>query len=345
MRNKSITIIDIAKKCHVSPVTVSKALRDHPDISEKTTTKIKSVAITMGYSPNFMARNLAAKRSNLLGVVVPKISHSFFGSVIEAIYNTAGKYGYKVVLTVSQENTERECKHLETLMAMRVDGIIISVTENTTDCKVFAAAQNMHIPVVFMDRVPAIPDHCTVSIDDYSGAFKAVEHAISIGYKRFGHVGGYENLNIGKDRRQGFIDALKKNGLDINEKWMVTGGFGEKDGYNGFKKIYESGELPEIILAVTFPVALGIQIAVEEAGLKIPDDVDLICFGSTEMSKFMSPAISYIEQPTDLIGSKAVDLIVKLVSSTDKTFVEQIKIPTRIVLKDTCLKKNGGNAF
>ena len=133
MRAKHITLEDIAKRLNVSSVTVSKALRGHPDISKETTKQVKKIASELGYSPNFMARNLSARKSNTIGVVVPKIAHHFFSSIIEHIYNYAFVNNYEIILTVSQEDCDRERKHLQTLMSMRVDGIIISIAQNTTD--------------------------------------------------------------------------------------------------------------------------------------------------------------------------------------------------------------------
>jgi len=338
-RRVQITLDDIAKRLNVSKVTVSKALRNHPDISRETSERVKKIAKELGYTPNYMARNLSSQKSNTIGVVVPKIAHFFFSSLIEAIYDVAFYNNYEIILTVSQENAEREAKHLESLLAMRVDGILVSISQQTRDKKIFDKVKNFGVPLVFIDRILAIPNTSRVTVDDRGGAFKAIELSIQNGYRKIGHLAGYRDISIGKDRYLGFRDALKKYDIPFNPDWVIHGGFGETDGYNGFMKMYDSGNLPEFIFAVTFPVALGICKAAKEVNLKIPDDVDIICFGNSDINDFVKPSISFINQPTEKIGKAAIELLLEQIRSFDDFKPKNIEIPTEIVLKETCLKK------
>ncbi len=154
MKKKTlVTLSDIARRVKVSKVTVSKALRGHPDISAETAGKVKKVARELGYLPNFMARNLSSRRSNTIGVIVPKIAHFFFSSVIEAIYDAAFENNYEIILTVSQENAERELRHVESLLSMRVDGLIVSLSQQTRDTSIFDKVQQRGVPLICMDRV------------------------------------------------------------------------------------------------------------------------------------------------------------------------------------------------
>ena len=195
MADKSVTLSDIAKRLNVSTVTVSKALRGHPDISPKTTKIIKNLAEEMGYSPNFMARNLSARKSHMIGLVIPKIAHFFFGSIIESIYDIAFKNNYEIILTVSQENAERERRHIQTLLSMRVDGIIISISQETQNYDIFETVRKREIPLVFIDRIPQISNINTVSVDDRGGAYKAVSHAIKLGYRNISHFAIVSNFD------------------------------------------------------------------------------------------------------------------------------------------------------
>ncbi|MCB0744193.1 MAG: LacI family DNA-binding transcriptional regulator, partial [Ignavibacteriae bacterium] len=299
MANKSIRLSDIAKKLDVSTVTVSKALRDHPDISSQTKKLIISVANEMGYTPNFMARNLSSRKSNTIGVVVPKIAHFFFGSIIESIYDVAFRNNYEIILTVSQEDAERERKHIQTLLSMKVDGILISISQETKDYSIFETVKARGVPIVFMDRIPKIKNIDTVFVDDRGGAFKAVEHAIKLGYTKIGHFAGYSEINIGRERYLGFEDAMKKHNLPVNQEWVFHGGFGEKYGYDSFIKLYKENNLPDLIFTVTYPVALGIYMAASEVNMKIPEDIDVICFGDAKVQKFLSPPLSCVTQPTN----------------------------------------------
>jgi len=313
-RIKPIKLEDLAKELGVSKVTISKALRNHPDISRETTMKVKELAEKLGYMPNFMAKNLSSRRSNTLGLVVPKIAHFFFGSVIESVYDTAFANNYETVLTVSQESAERERKHILSLLSMRVDGLIISITQETKDVAIFERALQLNVPIVFIDRVPDLKDVPTVTVDDRGGAFTAVEQFINDGIKKIGHVGGFSYINIGKARRQGFMDAMHKYKIPVNKNWITEGGFGDQDGYNGFKKIYESGSLPEAILAVTYPVALGVYEAASDYGIKIPHDLKVTCFGNNTYKRSIPSVFSFVDQPTEELGREAVNLLLKLIS-------------------------------
>jgi len=340
-RKSHITLDDIAKKLKVSRVTVSKALRGHPDISEKTAKRIRKTASDLGYSPNFIARNLSARQSNMLGVVIPKVAHFFFGSVIESIYNTAFENNYETILTVSQENAERERKHIQTLVSMRVDGIIISISQQTRDTEIFKWIKKMGIHVVFVDRMPEppVPGFSSVMVDDRGGAFNAVEQAIKVGYRQIGFVGGNPLVSIGKNRLLGFEQAMKEHDVPIKREWIVHSGFGKDDGYAGFKKLYQSGKLPEFVFAVTYPVALGMYEAAKELGLRIPEDVDVICFGDSDVNRFLSPSLSCVHQPTQELGTKAVQMILEMIRKPDEVREQHVEIPTELILRETCIRK------
>jgi LacI family transcriptional regulator, galactose operon repressor len=330
-----ITLDVIAKKLNVSKVTVSKALRGHPDISYDTAQQVKKVAEELGYTPNYMARNLSSKRSYTIGLVVPKVAHYFFGSVIESIYETALENNYEIILTVSQENARREEKHIRSLLSMRVDGLIISISQQTKNYEIFNTIKNYDVPLVFMDRVIDLPDISSVTVDDKGGAFMAIEHAIKLGYRKIGHLAGYQEINIGRGRYLGFEEAMTKYDLPINPRWVVYGGFGEDDGYNGFMKLYETKDLPDFIFAVTYPVALGVYAAVSELGLKIPDDIDIMCFGNSDVNKFLSPSLSCVNQPTEELGRQSVKLILDIIKNPVEYVPKHIELPTDLIIRET----------
>lgn len=342
-RKAHITLDDIAKKLKVSRVTVSKALRGHPDISEKTAKLVRKVAAELGYSPNFIARNLSARRSNMLGVVVPKIAHFFFASVIEAIYNAAFEHNYETILTVSQENAERERKHIQTLVSMRVDGIIVSISQETTDPEIFKWVRKMGIPVLFVDRTPepSLPGFSTVLVDDRGGAVLAVEQAVSVGYRKLAMVGGNPKINIGKNRQQGFEEALANHGLPVNQDWIVHGGFGKQDGYDGMMQLHQRGALPEFVFAATYPVALGVIEAAKTLGLRVPADIDIICFGESDMIDFIQPSLSCVVQNTQDLGANAVKTMFEIVEHADEALEKHVVIPTHLVLRETGIGKQG----
>jgi LacI family transcriptional regulator len=293
----------------------------------------------MGYTPNFMARNLSSKKTNTIGVVVPKIAHFFFGSIIDTLYDLAFKSGYEIILTVSRESEEREKKQIQTLLSMKVDGIIISVSKETKDYSIFDSVKKNGVPIVFMDRIPNIKNINKVLVDDRVGAYAAVEHMIKIGYKKIGHFAGYPDLNIGYERYSGFVDAMKKHNIPINNDWVCKGGFGELSGYESFMKLYKANNLPEAILTVTYPVALGVYRAVQELGLNIPNDIDLICFSNTIEQNYLSPPLSCVDQVTSQIASKSMEILLNNILNPDIKKGTSVKIPTKLIIRGTCVGK------
>jgi|SRR5689334_8553410 len=343
MRKRShVTLDHIAKRLDVSRVTVSKALRGHSDISAETTEKVRKIAMELGYTPNLFARSLSSRRSHMIGLVVPKIAHAFFGSVIEGVYDAAFERKYETILTVSQENAERELKHLQTLVSMKVDGIIISISQETRDMKRFKWIKKTGIPLVFLDRrpEPAISGFSSVVSGDDAGAFAAAEQAIKIGYRRLGFIGGNTEINIGRDRLNGFRRALEEYGIPVRKEWIVTsGGFGKEDGIEGLKQLAQRNQLPEFVLTATYPVALGVYSAAKSMGLKIPDDIDIICFGDSDVGGFLSPAISCVRQPTEKLGRCAVEVLLESIADPNVIREHHVTIDTDLVLRETCTVK------
>jgi LacI family transcriptional regulator len=293
----------------------------------------------LGYVPNYIARNLSSRQSNTIGLVVPKIAHHFFASAIETIYQTAFEKNYEIIMTVSQESVENELIHLQTLLSMQVDGLIISVTEQTKDTAIFEMVKKQNIPLVFFDRVIDGLGFSTVTADDEQGTYNAISEIIKSGYSKIAHLAGYGYTNIGKKRKNGFLRAMKDNHLAIRKEWIVETGFAEEDGYKGFMKLFRSGELPEVIYTVTYPVALGVILAAQEAGISIPRDMQIVSFGGSIYNRFVVPSISYIEQPSEDIGRKAVELLLDEIKNPEMREEKHIIIPTELVICDTCKKR------
>ena len=186
-----ITHKDIAEKLNVSRVTVTRALLDDPQISDQTRIKIKSLADELGYVPNFIGRNLASKRSQLIGLSLPKVDHSFFSNVIEVIYKSCIEAGFGVIPMISFENHANEVENLKTLLSMRVDGIIANIAYDTKDTDIYELVQSRNVPIVFFDRIIDNEAFGSISIHDEDAAYQAVSYAIQCGYKKFAHIVHY----------------------------------------------------------------------------------------------------------------------------------------------------------
>lgn len=327
--------IDIARKLDISKVSVSKALRDHPDISEETRKLVKKTAEEMGYMPNLLARSLSAQRSSTLGVVVPKIAHTFFSSVIDSIQARATDEGYGIILSVSNENEALERQHIERLMAMHVDGLLVSVSEETRDTSIFERVQQMGIPLVFFDRKPDGPGFSSVTVDDWKGAYDAVEYAIREGYRRIAHIAGTNHALIGRRRREGFEAAMRDHGISVEPSWVIPGGFNEQHGYRAFKQILEQDELPEVIFTVTFPVGIGVRGAMREHAPELMDSIEIIAFGDGGLDEFYTYPHVCVRQPTGDMGVLAVEILLEQIESEDDYEPREEVLETCIVTPDT----------
>ena len=304
---KRVRLVDIADRLGLTKVSVSKALRDHGDISEETRERVKRVAAEMGYTPNLVARSLITRRSHTLGVVVPKIAHTFFSSVIEAVQEEATARGYGVVLAVSSESAERECQHIERLLAMRVDGLLVSVSKEAPDLGVYRRVRQQGVPLVFFDRAVEGLGFGSVTVDDRAAARRAVEHLIEFGHREVVHVAGTDEVAIGRERRAGYEDALRAHGLPVRDDLVVAGGFDERFGYEATRGLLARGVEPQAVFAVTQPVGIGVHKALLDAGQT--EGMCLVSFGDDVLGTFAPIFDAYLRQPTDEMGRRAVALL------------------------------------
>ncbi len=316
---RKITLSDIAKELNLSKVSVSKALRNHPDISQATKKNVEQKAKEMGYRPNLIARSLTSSKSKTIGVVVPKIAHNFFAHILHGVQEYAESEGYGIVLTVSDEKEELEKKHIESLVSMQVEGLLVSVSSETKSTDIFKWVSDLQLPLVFFDR--HIPDlgFNSVIIDDMKASREAVNNLIERGYTNIAHLGGYEHNLIGKNRKLGYEQALEMNGIAVDKNKIVLGGFDEDSGYKGFKELVARGEKPEVIYGATFPVVLGAYAAMKEIDPELVNNIKSLTFhGENGMMNMFSDADFYVLQPAAKMGSSATALLLEQIKGNVK---------------------------
>jgi LacI family transcriptional regulator len=336
---KHIKQIDIAKKLNVSRITVSKALRNHPDISVEMKKKIHETAEGLGYIPNLIAQNLISKKTYTIGVIVPDLENSFFAYATDSIIDAAGNKNYIAFVTVSRENQRQEKTNIQKLIGMRVDGLLVCVTQQTDDPQIFNHIKNLNIPLVFFDRQFTGLDIPSVTFDDRNGAIAALGKIIDKGYKKIAHIAGYSKVSIGKERCEGFKQALRNKGLKVRKDWIVEGGFEVKDGYEAFMKIYKTGALPEIIFAVNDRTAQGVYQAANKVGLRIPEDIGVAAFGSSEIAQTFTPSLSIINQNPRNMGSTAADMLIETIENKNFGLSIQVKINEEFKWNESILIK------
>ncbi len=335
MKNNSyIRMEDIAKRMNVSIVTVSKALNGHPDIPDRTSRKVKEIANELGYIPNYFAKNIASNRSKVIGIILPNITQFFFSHMIESMYQIAYEMGYEIILKISQGNPYYEKKLIESLLSMRVDGIIISLTKDTKDISFFYQIKKLGVAITFINNVIDKFEFNKVILDDFERAFTATTYAINTGYKKISYISGQIDEFNGLD---GFKSALKKNDIDIDEGMILNCCDESKTSYNLFLELYKAKKIPECFFCTNYSIMMGILKGANVLGMKIPEDVELIAVGYNSLENLPVQPLVYIEQPIEDLSRKALKLTIQNLMENDKFIPQEIKLPARYVFRNEIL--------
>lgn len=326
------TIKDIAKALGVSTSTVSRALRNEANIKSETKERVRTCAESMGYEPNYIAVTLRQKQSKVIGIIVPEMVTTFFITIINAMQERLLEFGYKVIITQSQENSNVELNNLHLLENYRVDGIIMSICCRNKNEDEYLRLQKKGLNIVFFDRVPAI-DASKVIIDDYSKSFLLVEHLIRSGYKRIVHLAGPPNLQNALDRKRGYQDALTKFKMNGYPELLVDSGISFEDGEHSMKKLIEEKKLEfDAVFCFTDTLAIGAKKYLQSHGYRIPNDVALAGFSGSLLSTIIHPQLTTVEQPLIQMAHTSVDLLLEKIndkSSTNKTVMLDANIKIR----------------
>ena len=324
----------MAKQLNVSRATVSKALNGADDISAEMKKRVRELAEKMNYIPHYHAKRLHSQKTKTIGIVVPDISYSFFSFVIDGIMDIARLSDYHIILTVSREKADAEKDNISTLLSMRVDGILLAVSKETRDIQIFEKIRRSDIPLVFFDRAMDHLGFSSVGIDDRDAARKLIDFVVRCGYQHIGHLAGSMLTDIGRNRRDGYLDALNNNQIPVREEWIVEGGFTRIDGYHGFMKIYQNGPLPEVVFAANDQNALGAYDAMKELGILFPETVGVVAFGHHEFAKIITPSLTIINvNPYDL-GKKAMEMMLQRIEGGDMCD-KKIFIPAEIEIGES----------
>lgn len=310
MRPK-VTLKDIAKELDVSVSTVSKALKNSNEISKNTKDKIKAFAKFYNYRPNTIALSLKNKRTKNIGVVIPDIVHHFFTTVFRGIEKYANQRGYNVIICVSDESHEREVVNMEMLANGSIDGFILSLSAETQLKNDFTHLKELidqGIPIVLFDRVTSEIDCDKVVLNDRDIAYEAVEHLIKNGRKRIALVTTDSYFNVSESRREGFLDALRDNGLEVDSNLILTLPY-NLDNDNLILQFFQSKTI-DAVLCVNEIFAIQCMSIIQQIGYTIPKDIAIIGFTNGNLSKFSNPRLTTVAQHGDEMGEKAAKLLI-----------------------------------
>jgi len=334
---RRITAEVIAAQVGVSAMTVSRALNDRPNVDAKTKVRVLRAAKKLGYSPNHIARSLALRRTQTLGVVVPEISHSFFPEVIRGIEDAAYSAGYHLILTHSAEDASREQDAISTLESKRVDGLLISTAQTVKDNSKYRAVIRLGTPVVFFDRVVHNIGASCVSIDDEDCCIRLTEHLIGHGYKSIAHLSGPSTVSIGRGRLKGYKKALARNGMNFRPELVVQSGFHERGGYAAMESLLQLPVRlrPDAVVAVNDPAAFGAMKAIQEHKLRIPQDIAIVGMTDDVRAELVSSPLTTIRQPAYEIGKTAAETLISEIEGRSKPG-QRITVRAELAVRKSC---------
>lgn len=336
---KPVTLKEIAEQLNISVTTVSKALKDYPDVSKKTRGLVRELAKTLNYKPNTFAVNLRTRESKTIGLIIPVIVHHFFSSVIKGIISQAEKKGYLVIILQSNESYELEKKQIDLLLSQRVDGIIISLANGTADFGHLNEVMNQEKPLVMFDKIAKLVKCSKIIIDDRKAAYTATQHLIDSGCQRIAHFRGALLPQNSIDRFLGYKKALLDNSIPYDPSLVYIcecGDMSFEEGKKNAKQLLKDHDDVDGIFINTDLVAIGAMTEFNKQGVKIPEDISIVGFSNWFMSSVISPTLTTIDQPGYKMGKIAFKQLYKEIKAIKN---KKPKSPKIITLETELIKR------
>lgn len=337
---KEITIYDIAKELNISPSTVSRALNGHFSIGKKTIKEVKELANKLGYRPNGLAVSLRSSKTHVIGVVISWVNRPFISSLISGVEEVASKAGYRVIIAQSHDSYKNEVESVHALFDSRVSGLVVSLAMETKKYDHFEKFLQHGIPVVFVDRVTQDINCHRVIIDNFQAGFTATEHLIQQGCKRIVHFAGAQHRNIYSERMRGYIEALKKNNLPVDEKLiMYFNSLSLEEGKKISNYLLDLPNPPDGIFSANDTAAVSAIQCAKERGIKVPEQLAVIGFNNDPISQIIDPSLSTITHPAIDMGKIAAKQVLKHTDHENIVESETVVLKTQLIVRASSLRK------
>lgn len=333
-----ITMKDIANELGVSISTVSRALNGNTRISDNVREQIQDFARKHNFTPNLIAANLRKMRVQpikTIGVIIPQFTHFYFSSVLSGIEEEATARGYTVMVAQSNEKYEKEARICQSFYEHKLCGVIVSQAKGTVNYNHFQKLIDEGMPLVFYDRICTGVDASRVVVDDYMGAYTAVNHLIDTGCRRIAFYGMSKQLEIQKNRFNGYHDALTHNGIDIDERYICYAD-NRVDAEAITPDILNMPDRPDAFFAINDDTAIGILYTAKRMGFRIPDDISICGFTNGNRAIACDPALTTVEQRGIVVGEEAANILIgKVEGSIPKDKCEKRVVRTRLIVRGT----------
>jgi LacI family transcriptional regulator len=335
------TIYDIAKELNISAATVSRALNNNPKISKSTCDLVIETAARMNYKQNKLALALKSGKSNNIGVIVPRVDTNFFGSIIRGIEEELYPHQYNVIICQTHEDEKREIENLNTLLNAQVDGVLISVSNvSTENDRVIKKVLEKKVPIIFFDRKKNIPGVSSVTINDYSAAYSATKPLIEAGCAKIAYLTGDRSLEIYENRFLGYKQALTDHGLNYNEDYVVPTKSKVEAGQAAVKQLLKLKNKPDAIFSSSDFAALGAIQELKAQGIRIPEDFCIVGFGNEPFTKFMELSISTVDQCSMEMGKIAAQVFLEQINNTENVVIEKkVVLNPELIIRQSSSRK------
>jgi DNA-binding LacI/PurR family transcriptional regulator len=334
MSKAQTTIKDIARKLRISVSTVSRALRNLPDVNPETKKAVQELAKELNYEPNYVAQSLINKKTRIIGVIVPVIGSQVFGRILTGMNDSAQQHNYQLMICQSNENAELEANLIRQLASFKIDGLLISVSGQTKDEQCFDILKKKEVPMVLLDRVISNMDVTKIVVDGYHSSFMAVEHLIKSGCRSIAHLSGPRHLSISIGRLNGYLEALKKHGIPVNEKLIVPCENFEKDAPSAARKLFSAKPYPDGIFAINDLSAVTVIQFLRKKGIRVPEEVAVVGFNDDPICEIIEPALTTVRLPCYEIGQRAVEMLVARIN--DHTIAtETVTLKSKLIIRNS----------
>lgn len=337
MGRRHISLKDLAKELGVSISTVSRALKNHPDISPEMTKKVQALAEERNYTPNPLAMGLLRQQTKMIGVIVPDINTHFYSSIISGIEKVAEDRGYFIVIASSNESIKKEVVAVENLLKSRVEGFIVCLSQETNDFSHFQKLIKNEIPLVFFDRICEELEVPAVLANGQEATKKITKHFHENGCKRIAYISGPEHLNISQNRKVGYLKGLKECGLEYDENLLIHCNLSIKDAKLATRKLLQLDNKPDAIFGVNDTIAFAAMIEAKKQGYKIPDDISLAGFTDEFHSTVVDPPLTSVSHPTFQMGQEAAELFFECIDK-GKIINKRVMLPIDLVVRESSIK-------
>lgn len=334
MASKQITIKDLAKRLNISVSTVSRALRNAIDINPETKQAVLELAKELHYQPNVMAQGLVKRKTNIIGIIVPVIHSNYFSEALSSMTEIANEYDYHLMFCQSNEDAMQEKKNINKLLACQVDGILISVSKDSSDICELEKVRRAGVPIVMFDRTLADFSCNKVVVDEYEGAFRAVEHLIKRGCKRIAHIAGPVNASVSINRLNGYLHALKQYKIPFDKNLVFRCEAFEEDALEAIKKIAKLKSLPDGIFCINDLSAIIAIKYLKKKGIEVPGDIKIVGFNNDPVSEIVEPTLTTVMQPGYEVGKLAMKMLVDEIDQPTTKF-ETVQLRTQLITRNS----------